>query len=135
MLKLVGVEADVAENGRQALELVSAAKYDTYSLILMDLQMPIMDGHEATIALRQDRRIDHVPIVALTAHAISEVYERCMKDGMQDYLTKPIQPHHFFAILNKWLGITALPKLKSMRNRARNCHSNQSSKPLRQKRQ
>ncbi len=105
LLSMVGIDVDVADNGRQAVELALAGEPGRYSLVFMDLQMPLMDGHEATIAIRQDRRLAELPIVALTAYAVGEVRERCINEGMQDFLTKPIHPEDFYALLVRWLGV------------------------------
>jgi CheY-like chemotaxis protein len=105
LLSMVGIAVDVADNGRMAVEMALASDPGRYSLVLMDLQMPLMDGHEATIAIRQDRRLAQLPIVALTAYAVGEVRERCFSEGMQDFLTKPIHPDDFFALLVRWLGV------------------------------
>ena len=86
-----GHEVVVANNGREAVEAVEREVFD---LVLMDVQMPDMDGFEATAAIREREQTTgkHIPIVAMTAHAIKGDRERCLKAGMDGYLTKPIQP-------------------------------------------
>ena len=103
MLEYFGCRMDVAGNGLEALEAIAGAHYD---LILMDCQMPLMDGNEATRAIRErevsgDRRI---PIVALTAHAMEGDRELCLEAGMDDYLSKPYKPEELHSILARWLG-------------------------------
>lgn len=104
LLHLAGISADVAENGADALQLIRRARPGYYSLILMDLQMPIMDGHEAVRQIRQQTAWQTTPIVALTAHAMGDIRERCLQEGMQDYLTKPLQPELLYQLLGRWLN-------------------------------
>jgi len=85
ILKLTGCESEIAENGKIALEKIGQKKYD---LVLMDLQMPVMDGYETTSTLRKQGF--KAPIIALTAHALKEVREQCLKHGFDDYISKPI---------------------------------------------
>ena len=100
LLKDVGLDIDIAEDGEQAVAAVSARSYD---LVLMDMQMPRMDGLEAT------RRIRALPtgaaqtIIAMTANAFAEDKARCFDAGMDDFIGKPIDPESFFATLLKWL--------------------------------
>jgi two-component system sensor histidine kinase/response regulator len=101
-LKRTGVQVDVAVDGRQALEQARAQRYD---LVLMDCQMPEMDGYEATRAIRA-AGLD-VPICALTAGAADEERERCLAAGMNDFLAKPVQPDTLRALLARWLRLAA----------------------------
>ncbi len=88
-LKTLGLTADVAANGREVLNLLSQINYD---LILMDCQMPIMDGYVATERIRRLRNINNeIVIIAMTANAMKEDQDRCMQAGMNDYLRKPVQ--------------------------------------------
>ncbi|MBC3905991.1 ATP-binding protein [Undibacterium umbellatum] len=103
LLSMIGITADVADNGEEAVRLIMANEPGYYAMIFMDLQMPIMDGHEAAAKIRQDARLDDTPIIALTAHAVGDIRERCMREGMQDYLTKPIQPDALFTIVSHWM--------------------------------
>ncbi|CAM2065029.1 Response regulator [Sulfidibacter corallicola] len=102
LLKNKGLPCDVADNG---LEGVTAFKKTQYDLVLMDCQMPIMDGYEATRHIRDyehgDRR---TPIVAVTANALIGDREKCLAAGMDDYLSKPVRKASFYAMLEKYLG-------------------------------
>jgi PAS domain S-box-containing protein len=92
---------DLAEDGRQAIDMVGATAYD---LILMDMQMPQMDGLEATSRIRRLPHGKSVPIVAMTANAFAEDRRRCLAAGMDDFVAKPIEPDLFFPVLLKWLS-------------------------------
>ena len=101
LLERLGYRADVVANGREAVEAVGRSRYD---LVLMDCQMPEMDGFEATRAIRQSeppgRRL---PILALTADATAQGREQCMGSGMDDYVTKPIDRGRLREVLLRWL--------------------------------
>jgi CheY-like chemotaxis protein len=104
LLQHVGVEVALAEGGAQALEALRQGRYD---LVLMDVQMPGMNGLEATARIRDPRTgtLDpEVPIVAMTAMAMLEDRERCLKAGMNDYLTKPLAPGALIWILGRYLA-------------------------------
>ena len=96
MLVKRGHEVHVASNGREALEAVRAHDYDA---VLMDIQMPEMDGFEATHAIRALPKGKNLPIIGLTAHALSGERERCLSRGMTDYLAKPFKAHELFALV------------------------------------
>jgi two-component system sensor histidine kinase/response regulator len=103
LLENVGASVDVADNGRIAVEKVEASTNALpYDVVLMDLQMPEMDGYQATAKLRADPRFIDLPIVAMTAHAMAEVRESCLSAGMQAHLTKPIDPDVLFHTLSQW---------------------------------
>jgi signal transduction histidine kinase/DNA-binding response OmpR family regulator len=104
LMGVQGITVDVASTGHQALEKLMLAGPDGYGLVLMDLEMPQLDGHETTIELRKDSRFDHVPVIAMTAHALAEIRERCLREGMQDYITKPVDPEKLYSTLARWLG-------------------------------
>src|SRR6202043_2734266 len=86
-LEKFGGSVDVAHNGYEAVQAVPGAAYDA---ILMDCQMPVMDGFEATVQIRQQSR-RHIPIIVLTANAMDGERERCLEAGMDDYLSKPVR--------------------------------------------
>ena len=110
----LGYRCKCASNG---LEAIQALEIDSFDLILMDCQMPIMDGYEATrtIRLKEETSIDSnrsqpsIPIVALTAHALEYDRQRCIDAGMNDYLSKPIEPDLLGAMLRKWIPTTDSP--------------------------
>jgi len=104
VLHRLGCETTVVNNGRAALEAATAGKFD---LILMDCQMPEMDGYEATRAIRAAERGRHTPIIALTAHAMSGDREKCLDAGMDDHLTKPLDPQRLHSVLDHWLQPSA----------------------------
>ena len=102
MLETLGCGVTLAANGQEALDAFSAGSYD---VVLMDCQLPVMDGFEATAAIRQ-RELGtgrHQAIVALTANAMQGDQERCLAAGMDDYLAKPFEREQLRAILQKWL--------------------------------
>jgi PAS domain S-box-containing protein len=100
MLKMEGFRVDVAGNGRIALEMLQNNEYD---LVLMDIQMPEMDGLEATKIIRSDPRFKNIPILAMTAHAMTGDRELSIEAGMNDHITKPIDQALLFNALVKWI--------------------------------
>ena len=101
MLELMDLEVEIAENGREAVE--KHAK-DHYDVILMDIQMPELDGYEATKKIREKEGSQkHTPIIALTANALIGDREKCLKAGMDDYISKPIESEKLEEILKKYL--------------------------------
>lgn len=104
MLKKLGYRADVVANGQEAVEALSRISYD---LVLMDCQMPELDGFEATALIRRPASavLNHnVPVIAMTANAMSGDRERCIRAGMDDYLSKPVKPKQLEQTLDKWLA-------------------------------
>ena len=99
LLRSAGIEADLAANGQEAIDCLSRKAPDHYHLVLMDLEMPVLDGLEATRLLRADPRFRGLPVVAMTAHALTETRDRCLALGMVGHLTKPIDTGDFFAVL------------------------------------
>src|SRR5262245_15645962 len=95
------VDVDFADNGEIAVSMVKEKNYD---LVLMDMQMPVMDGIEATKVIRSDPRFDTLPIIAMTANAMAANRDRCLDAGMNDHIAKPIDPDQLFAVLLHWTG-------------------------------
>ena len=107
MLKQQELEVEIAENGREALEKLQQNRDDyPYSLILMDCQMPEIDGYETTRQIRQGKvgeDYQKIPIIAMTAYAMSGDREKCFQAGMNEYLSKPLTPEKLSPVLEKWL--------------------------------
>jgi two-component system sensor histidine kinase/response regulator len=102
LLEGVGAKVDVASNGRVAVDmLVGGPIPPAYDVVLMDLQMPVMDGHQATSKIRSDPRFTALPIYAMTAHATLEEREFCLANGMNGHIAKPIDPPLLFGTLSK----------------------------------
>jgi len=105
MLTKAGFRVEVANNGKEVVEKFAAAP-DRYRLIFMDVQMPEMDGLEATAAIRNIEARQggkRIPIVAITANALKGDRERCLDAGMDDYLSKPVHLEGVYDILKKWV--------------------------------
>ena len=102
-LELESIEADHAENGKIAVEMFHDKPVGTYSAILMDVRMPVMDGLEATMAIRAIDREEakRIPIIALTANAFDEDVQRSMQSGMNAHLNKPVEIDHLIRILGE----------------------------------
>jgi two-component system sensor histidine kinase/response regulator len=94
-----GYQCDVATNGEEAVRALAEYRY---SLVLMDCQMPVMDGFQATAAIRRMEVLRHTPIIALTAHAIEGDAKRCLDAGMDDYLSKPLTAEKLLAMVQRW---------------------------------
>jgi signal transduction histidine kinase len=101
ILELVGVDVTLVDNGRKALDVWQSGDFD---LILMDCEMPEMDGYTATKEIRKLESDSHIPIVALTANAYDENKQRCLESGMDDFLTKPIDTPVLLRLLEHYLG-------------------------------
>ncbi len=100
LLEGAGMRVSIAQNGREAVAMVAEQPFDA---VLMDIQMPEMDGYEATVAIRGDRRFQDIPIIAMTAHALASERDKCLASGMNDYVTKPIDPDLLFGALVRWM--------------------------------
>ena len=101
LLSAIGLQVETAENGNVAVDRVKRSKFD---LILMDIQMPELDGLEATRQIRQLSGGTTIPIVALTANAFTTDKERCFAAGMTDFLSKPVEPDELYVVLGKYLS-------------------------------
>jgi len=106
LLGRTGFTVDAVENGQQVLEKL---KTEEYNAILMDVQMPVMDGFETTHRIREleTEKGGHIPIIAMTAHAMKGDRERCIETGMDDYLSKPLQPQALFTVIDRWVQYAA----------------------------
>ena len=107
LLEYAELAVDVAEDGQLALEL---ARRNSYALILMDMQMPVINGIEATRAIRNDSLNTATPILAMTANAFDEDRQVCLAAGMNDHIAKPVDPDRLYETLLKWLELAAARK-------------------------
>ena len=101
LLAGAGLHVDVANHGGECLAMLDKAPYD---LVLMDMQMPVMNGLQATEAIRADGRFPNLPVIAMTANVLSEDRERCRQAGMNDFVAKPIEPDALWAQLLRWIA-------------------------------
>ncbi len=100
LLEKAGHRVDFAENGQQAVEALQSRQYN---LVLMDIQMPEMDGYEATLQIRAaETNAHHTPIIAMTAHVMAADLERCMAVGMDGYISKPVKPSEIMEVIDHW---------------------------------
>jgi two-component system sensor histidine kinase/response regulator len=102
VLRKRGYVIELANDGREALEKLETG--GDFDLVLMDVQMPGLDGLEATRLIRQDLRWKALPIVAMTAHAMTGDKERCLEAGMNDYISKPVHPSHLLNTVSEHLA-------------------------------
>jgi signal transduction histidine kinase/DNA-binding response OmpR family regulator len=101
ILEKLGYQVDAVNNGKES---VDALRINNYDIVLMDCEMPVMDGFQATIAIREMEGVNkHTTVVALTAHAMSNARELCINAGMDDFITKPLDPKALVELLDKWL--------------------------------
>ena len=101
VIEQVGVCVEVADNGRAAVEAIKRS--GRFDAVLMDIQMPIMDGYEATRLIRNMKDHSGVPIIAMTAHAMPDEKEKCLAAGMCDHVAKPVDPHLLYSTLIRWI--------------------------------
>ncbi len=101
ILQSVGYSLDIANNGQEALDLLEK---NSYNAVLMDIQMPVMDGYTATKLLRAQKKFDNLPIIAMSAHAMKGDKELSLSHGMQDHITKPIDPDILYKTLHFWIS-------------------------------
>ncbi|MCP4701612.1 MAG: response regulator [Gammaproteobacteria bacterium] len=113
-LEGAGLLVEIANNGKEAAamfadkippEILISSKDELkqFDAVLMDVQMPEMDGYQATRKIRENPRYSTLPIIAMTAHAMSDDRKRCLEAGMNDYVTKPVEPEQLFGALKKWI--------------------------------
>ncbi|MBF0434184.1 MAG: response regulator [Magnetococcales bacterium] len=106
ILSQVGLQVEIVTNGVEAVERVFERPFDA---VLMDVQMPVMDGYEATRRIRQEKGFEKLPIIAMTANAMMGDREICLAAGMNDYVSKPIDPKLLYATLAKWITVVDEP--------------------------
>ena len=99
LLESMGLSVDIADNGRMALEMLALKDY---AAVFMDIQMPEMDGYETTRRVRANPQLRKLPIIALTAHGMVGDREKCLKAGMDDHLSKPIDPQALADMVARW---------------------------------
>ncbi|MDP1995707.1 MAG: ATP-binding protein, partial [Gallionella sp.] len=100
-LENAGATVCVAQNGKEAIDLLA---HDRFDCMLMDIQMPVLDGFEATRLIRANPAMAGMPVIAMTANASDEDRERCLAAGMNDFIGKPFKPDAFYAVIAKWLA-------------------------------
>ncbi|MCI5149792.1 MAG: response regulator, partial [Candidatus Electrothrix sp. MAN1_4] len=100
ILAKANLHVETVSNGKEAVEAVASKDFDA---VLMDIQMPVMDGYEATKAIRQKLGKTDLPILAMTAHAVSEERDKCFQIGMNDHIAKPVNRHALFLSLSRWI--------------------------------
>ena len=101
VLRKRGFSIELANDGQEALNKLE--KCAAFDLVLMDVQMPVLDGLEATRLIRKDRRWDTLPIIAMTAHAMNGDKERCLEAGMNGYISKPVHPSLLLSTVDEFL--------------------------------
>ena len=111
LLEKRGHTVVVANNGREALAILEDAAFAGFGCVLMDVQMPEMDGFECTAIIRDREQVtgSHLPIIAMTAHAMKGDEARCLAAGMDAYLSKPIQPDELFDVIDRLIGASGVP--------------------------
>jgi two-component system, sensor histidine kinase and response regulator len=102
LLESVGVIVEIANNGQEAVHILQD-RGEEFDGVLMDVQMPVMDGYEATEVIRSNPVLSGLPVIALTAHAMQSDRDKCIQAGMNDYVAKPITPELLFSVLTRWM--------------------------------
>ena len=99
-LQSANIEVDVADNGKEALKALETNNYD---VVLMDIQMPVMDGYTTTSHIRNNKNLSKLPVIAMTAHAMAGYREKCLSAGMDDFVTKPININDLYQAISRWV--------------------------------
>src|SRR5688500_446451 len=112
LLQQAGLRVVLATNGREALDILAADR--AFDAVLMDCQMPVMDGYDATRAIRADPALDGLPVIAMTANAMAGDREKALAAGMADHIPKPLRVDEMFATIARWVvprepAVAALP--------------------------
>jgi GAF domain-containing protein/CheY-like chemotaxis protein len=116
-----GAAVSVANNGREAVAAITGVvQPPPCDIVLMDMQMPVMDGHEATREIRSDPRYDSLPIIAMTAQAMAEERDQCLAEGMNDHITKPIDPDLLYRTVLAFAGQRVVPRAGAASEERRN---------------
>jgi len=120
------IKVSVAENGKEALGILAASSDNSFDVVLMDLQMPEIDGYQATAAIRANPRFSELPIIAITAHVTHEERDRCMAAGMNGHIGKPFEPEQLYEELARFGGQPLQSALPLIINNDTNSHDNKS---------
>ncbi len=126
LLESEGLVVEVADNGKIAVDMISNNR-GKYNLVLMDLQMPVMDGYTATETIRKNKDFDSLPIIAMTADAMSGVEEKVHKAGMNGYVTKPINVDELYRTLAKWIKPEEIKGIQKNKDQTSNVLKNDTS--------
>ncbi|CAN8141653.1 two-component system, sensor histidine kinase and response regulator [uncultured Thiomicrorhabdus sp.] len=102
LMESKGAEVTIANNGQEAVDILFKHQNDYFDLVFMDVQMPEMDGHTATQTIRKNQSFSKLPIVAMTAHAMQEERQQCIESGMNDHLSKPVDPATLYQLIAKY---------------------------------
>lgn len=119
IIESFGFIVDIAENGEKSIDKVSNNDYD---IVLMDMQMPVMDGISATKKIRNDLGKIDIPIIAMTANAMEDDKEKCSLAGMNDHLSKPIDPKHLLEMIKKWSNISQVVANENLKDLKEPCN-------------
>lgn len=127
LLEKQGHRVTIANNGQEALDHLNV---NTVDLVLMDIQMPVMDGMEATVRIRSDQRFKDLPIIALTAYAIKGDREKFLLEGMNDYISKPINIANFYDVMNRYTSGSAQREAQQIKDLIRKAHHDRRTFPI-----